>query len=175
MTQYTPVLHLPYPEESDPPRGWEQDQARAEAIESAFVPGFRPLSEFVSSTTAGITLASAFASVEGSRLIFAGSVRSSSGSKIKTATVMFTLKPDYRPAISLFMAVAVAAQNKYSSAGRLGIGPDGKATYVGGEGVEVDSVWLSSAYTWLAAVPKPKGLTAEQSRAWDDLATYQVD
>ncbi|CAM5600174.1 hypothetical protein GCM10010329_50080 [Streptomyces spiroverticillatus] len=94
MTGHTPLLAYPYPEPSDPPRGWEQIQALAEALDQQAKPVTRELplkAEYAKKT--------AFYYRQNGRVHLFGQIRRADGGKMNAGSEEFLTSwaPDARP------------------------------------------------------------------------------
>jgi hypothetical protein len=155
MTQYTPNLSLPYPEASDAPRGWEQIEALAEAVDAGTEP-----------TWYDITLNSGFTAQSGytprmcwqnGRVYLSGSLTPDAGWTASTSTAVATLPAGYRPNRLLYVPVqsgtiASNARASVSVGGVLTLYIEGTGSYTNA-GIWLDNVSFFSASSSLPAAP----------------------
>jgi hypothetical protein len=106
-TQYTPYLQLPYPQAGDPPRGWEQIQDLAEAVDGQA----RTTWEALLAGTGGAIDRNAFYRLVFRRVNCAGAMRRIDGGEFPgkgVDTDLGFLAVAARPAKSITFTVALA-------------------------------------------------------------------
>jgi hypothetical protein len=111
MTLYTPNLALPYPEASDAPRGWEQIEALAEALDGATAPTWYdiPLADGMASAT-GYTARMCW---DNGRVYLSGALNAPNGGwdSSSPGNTIGTLPAGYRPSRTFYVPGQSGALN----------------------------------------------------------------
>jgi hypothetical protein len=135
MTQFTPNMSIPYPEASDPPRGWEQMQALATQVDSGSLT-WTPI-PYASGFT---TYNQAIRVAKFGGLVFMRGTVKRTDSGIMNGNINFgTVPAAFWPAQLCFAWAAADWDNGNRNGIRLDINPDGGLTAL----VGTNSAWLS--------------------------------
>lgn len=137
MTKFTPILRIPYPEASDPPRGWEQMQAIAEKID-AVSPVWIPL-PLESGIIGFADLTPHYAVLWGRVWLRGAFARTGNNPFPSGGTTLSTLPAAIKP-VNFFNYAAAVDQGSGTSAQQITANPDGKLY---GQMIGSNTHWIS--------------------------------
>lgn len=161
MTDYTPILNLPYPEASDAPRGWEQIQALAEALDgqTTITPVAMPV---------GTGIQGGFYYVAWGRVWLYGQITRDDATAMGNGATLATLPAELRPDVWSSFAVSVISASYAPMTGRLDVSnTTGRITVNMGTGNTAKGIELD-AVSWPLTGSIPKAFAAPFSAPAED-------